>query len=216
MNLTLQQPMGTLSANMKPLKASAQSLRETTLALDTADTQALYDQLTQLPNRRLFIDRFNQTYLSSRRSITFTALLFLDLDKFKVVNDVYGHAVGDLLLIEVAKRIKAAVRDDDTVARLGGGEFGVLLANQGADEQRAIIEAEKISEEIRASIAMPVIIKQDGLDVAIDPQCTVSIGFSVFLFELGDRRAILEKLATLSNMAMIQAKKAGGNRIQIS
>lgn len=117
----LQQPMGTLSANMKPLKASAQSLRETTLALDTADTQVLYDQLTQLPNRRLFIDRFNQTYLSSRRSI-----------------------------------------------------------------------------------------------MAINLQCTVSIGITVFLFELGDRRAILQKLATMSNMAMNQAKKAGGNRIQTS
>ena len=183
------------------------------LAIAKRDT--LYDGLTKLPNRRLFIDRFNQAILTSGRSKTYAAILFLDLDKFKLVNDHYGHAVGDILLLEVAKRVKKSLRDVDTVARFGGDEFAVLISNLDVDKKRAITEVEMISEKIRSSIAMPVIAKRDHEELVINPQCTVSIGAALFLYTLGEPKAVLENILDLADKAMYQAKQAGGNQVQI-
>ncbi len=178
-----------------------------------ANAEALYDQLTLLPNRRLFIDRFDQVFLSSKRNKTHTAIVFLDLDKFKLVNDNYGHAVGDLLLIEVARRIKKAVRDTDTVARFGGDEFAVILSNLSADNKLAVTQVMAIGEKIRSSIAMPVTIEKGGTAFTISPQCTASIGINIFLYTLGEPKIIFENMLALSDAAMYQVKKAGGNQV---
>jgi diguanylate cyclase (GGDEF)-like protein len=177
------------------------------------NAQALYDELTKLPNRRLFIDRFNQTLLTSRRSKTYSAMLFLDLDKLKEINDGYGHAVGDLLLIEVARRAKASIRDTDTVARFGGDEFATLLNNLDVDINIATLEVEYIALKILNSIAMPISIEHDGQELIIHLQCTVSIGITLFLYETGDEKAFLENVLLRSDRAMYQAKKAGGNQV---
>jgi len=180
------------------------------------NSQALYDELTKLPNRRLFIDRFNQALLSSRRSKTYSAMLFLDLDKLKEINDDYGHAVGDLLLIEVAKRLKAPIRDTDTVARFGGDEFATLLNNLDVDINIATSEVEYIALKILNSIAMPISIEHDGQELIIQPQCTVSIGIALFLYETGEEKAFLENVLKSADKAMYQAKKAGGNQIKFN
>ncbi len=180
-----------------------------------ANAGALNDQLTKLPNRRLFTDRFNQVFLSSKRSKTYSALLFLDLDHLKAINDNYGHAAGDLLLIEVSKRVKKSIRDTDTVARFGGDEFAVLLGNLDADIKVATSEVESIAIKIRDSIAMPVTIEHGGDELVIEPQCTVSIGVSLFLYSVREENTILEKVLNLSDTAMYQAKREGGNRIKI-
>lgn len=180
------------------------------------NAQALYDELTKLPNRRLFIDRFNQALLTSRRSKTYSAMLFLDLDKLKEINDGYGHAVGDLLLIEVARRAKASIRDTDTVARFGGDEFATLLNNLDVDINIATSEVEYIALKILNSIAMPISIEHDGQELIIQPQCTVSIGATLFLYETGEEKAFLENVLKSADKAMYQAKKAGGNQIQFN
>lgn len=178
-----------------------------------ANAQALYDQLTLLPNRRLFIDRFSQTFLASKRNNSYTALLFLDLDKFKLVNDHYGHAAGDLLLIEVAARIKKSIRDTDTVARIGGDEFAALLSNLDPDKNIATSQVEVIAEKIRSSIAMPVKITHDKKELVIVPQCTISIGANLFLYSSVEPKIILENMLALSDEAMYRVKKAGGNQV---
>lgn len=205
-----------LDASHKKIQESEESLRLGALALDIANTQALYDTLTKLPNRRLFVDRCTQEILGSRRSKIYSALLFLDLYKFKPVNDGYGHAVGDELLIEVAERLKKSVRDTDTVARLGGDEFVVILTDLDTDKEFANREAVMIAEKIRSSIAMPVTARVSDVDFVIKPQCTASIGATVFLLSTGEPKAALEKILIQSDKAMYQAKKAGGNRIQLN
>ena len=181
--------------------------------LIAAQEDALYDDLTNLPNRRLFADRFNQALLSSRRSKTYLAIFFLDLDKFKLVNDSYGHEIGDYLLIEAADRIKKSIRDTDTVARFGGDEFAGLLTQLNQDKISANAEVALISEKIRSAIAMPVIAEHKGKKVVIHPQCTASIGVSLFLYTSGDSNAILKKILNLADTTMYQAKKEGGNQI---
>lgn len=183
--------------------------------LVTAKAEALYDQLTKLPNRRLFIDRFNQAVLSSRRSKSYVALLFFDLDKFKGVNDNYGHAAGDLLLLEVADRMQKSIRDTDTIARFGGDEFVVLLNDLGSDRKEAAAKVESIAEKIRSSIAMPVTIEHGGQSLIIKPQCTVSAGATLFLCAIGELKTSMESMLALADKTMYQAKKAGGNRIQM-
>lgn len=180
-----------------------------------ANKDSLYDQLTKLPNRRLFFDRFSHAMLSSRRSKTYSAILFMDLDKFKLVNDNYGHACGDYLLAEVSKRIKKAVRETDTVARFGGDEYAALLTNLSNNLETATSEVEAIAEKIRSSIAIPVAIEHDGAQIVIAPQCTISIGVILFLYSEGETKTILENMIALSDKEMYQVKKAGGNFFHI-
>ena len=180
-----------------------------------ANEDALYDQLTRLPNRRLFLDRFGQAMLSSRRSKTYSAILFMDLDKFKLVNDNYGHACGDYLLVEVSERIKKCVRETDTVARFGGDEYAALLTNLSSDLKTATCAVAEIAEKIRRSIADPVTVEHDGTQFVIDPQCTISVGAILFLYAQGETKTILENMIALSDKAMYQVKKAGGNFVHI-
>jgi diguanylate cyclase (GGDEF)-like protein/PAS domain S-box-containing protein len=165
---------------------------------------AFYDSLTQLPNRRLLIDRLQQSVAASVRSGRHGALLFLDMDHFKTINDTQGHAKGDKLLIEVAGRLQACVRDGDSVARLGGDEFVVVLEELSSNANEAATQTELVAEKIRNELGRPYVLD--------DFEClsSASIGISLFL---GHRESV-EELLMHSDVAMYQAKSAGRNAIR--
>lgn len=165
---------------------------------------AYYDLLTQLPNRRMLLDRLKQALATSSRSKHYGALLFLDLDNFKNLNDTRGHYVGDLLLVEIAHRLNVSVREDDTVARLGGDEFVVMLENLSDNMQEAAIQAGLISEKIRKAVAMSYLVQ--GLEL----WTTVSIGVSLFY----GHEASIDELLKHSDFAMYHAKQEGRNNIR--
>lgn len=174
---------------------------------------AFYDPLTQLPNRRLLIDRLGQTLASSRRSSRYGALMFLDLDNFKPLNDAHGHDVGDLLLIEAARRIVGCVREEDTVARFGGDEFVVMLKELDADNATSATQANIVAEKIRAALAKPYLLEllqeEDG-ELVVEHHCTSSIGIVLFANHEYDREDVLK----WADAAMYQAKAAGRNAIR--
>jgi len=174
---------------------------------------AFYDPLTQLPNRRLLNDRLSQTMAASKRSVRYSALMFLDMDNFKPLNDTHGHVVGDLLLIEVADRLKNCVREMDTVARFGGDEFVVVLSELNADIAESTSQAEIVAKKIRNTLSAPyqLTIKHEGaVDGAIEYHCTVSIGVVVFINHEASQGDILK----WADAAMYQAKEAGRNLIR--
>ena len=117
------------------------------VAEDEIRNLAFYDHLTGLPNRRLLIDRVRQAMASSSRSAQHCALLFLDLDNFKILNDTLGHDIGDLLLQQVASRVSNCVRKGDTVARLGGDEFVVMLEELSEFMQEAVMQTEAVGSK---------------------------------------------------------------------
>ena len=110
---------------------------------------AFLDPLTRLPNRRMLDDRLSQAIAASKRSGRYAAVMALDLDNFKRINDAHGHAVGDLLLIEVARRITSCVREVDTVARIGGDEFVAMLCELDTDKTQSAWQAKRIAEKVR-------------------------------------------------------------------
>ncbi len=174
---------------------------------------AFYDPLTKLPNRRLLSDRLSQAMAASKRGACHGAVMFLDLDNFKPLNDMHGHEVGDLLLIEVAERMKRCVRETDTVARFGGDEFVVVLSELKADRVESIAFATIVAEKIRRALAEPyrLTIKHDGTpDVTVEHHCGASIGVAMFLDHEGSQDDILKWADT----AMYQAKEAGRNSIR--
>ncbi|MDP2794089.1 MAG: EAL domain-containing protein [Sulfurisoma sp.] len=173
---------------------------------------AYYDQLTKLPNRRLLVDRINHALASSARRRRHGAILFIDLDHFKTLNDTQGHEVGDLLLIEVARRLLSCVREVDTVARLGGDEFVVMLEDLSEDRNAAANETEMIGENIRGALNRPFTLGSTHHDMAgaIDYQCTASIGASLFL----ESKDTIDDLLKHADVAMYHAKDAGRNAIR--
>ena len=176
---------------------------------------AFYDTLTQLPNRRLLDDRLSQAISANRRSGGFGALMFLDLDNFKPLNDTCGHAVGDLLLKEAALRLKACVREMDTVARFGGDEFVVLLTELDTDWQHARQFAEKVAQKIKTAMASPYSLQvpdQNNPEQRVEHRCTASIGVVVF----ASAGASAQDLTKWADAAMYQAKNEGRNRICFS
>ena len=162
---------------------------------------AFFDALTELPNRRLLTDRLRQAILSSARTGHHGALMFLDLDHFKQLNDTRGHDVGDLLLQQVAQRLQACVREGDSVARLGGDEFVVLLESLSQQETEAATQAELIANKILQALGQPYVLR----DMAYDS--TPSIGIVVFSKEQEEIDELLKK----ADVAMYQAKSAGRN-----
>jgi diguanylate cyclase (GGDEF)-like protein/PAS domain S-box-containing protein len=164
---------------------------------------AFFDPLTQLPNRRLLQDRLQQAMASSVRSGRRGALIFLDLDHFKVINDTQGHATGDLLLIEVARRLQRCVREGDSVARLSGDEFVVVLENLSREKDAAATQAELVAEKIRDELNQTFILKN------YECQAAASIGISLFL----GHQESMEELFKHADVAMYQAKSAGRNAI---
>lgn len=162
---------------------------------------ALYDPLTDLPNRRLFEDRLQNALALARRDDNRLALLFLDLDQFKQVNDEYGHDVGDMLLQELARRISACIRESDTVSRIGGDEFLILLHGV-----QTPADAFVVAETIRAMICQPVVLDAvlAGLELAVSP----SIGIAHYPEHGGEYRQLIR----CADEAMYGAKRQGGNR----
>ena len=174
---------------------------------------AFHDALTGLPNRRLLNDRLSQTMAVSKRSGYFGALMFLDLDNFKPLNDKYGHGVGDLLLIEAARRIGSCVRETDTVARFGGDEFVVMLGELEVNKAESTAQARIVAEKLRAALAEPYLltIQQEGkAEFTVEHHCTSSIGVVIFINHEADQEDILK----WADMAMYQAKEDGRNLIR--
>jgi len=174
---------------------------------------AFYDTLTNLPNRRLLNDRLRLAMAASRRSACHGALMFIDLDNFKPLNDTHGHVVGDLLLIEAADRLKSCVRAMDTVARLGGDEFVVMLSDLDADKAESTSQAELVAEKIRTHLSAPYRLRvgHDGTGgTTVEHLCTASIGVVVFINHEGSQDDILRWADT----AMYEAKAAGRNLIR--
>ncbi len=165
---------------------------------------AFYDVLTGLPNRRLLMDRLHAALAASSRSGHHGALLFIDLDKFKAINDVLGHSVGDQMLIEVAARILACVRESDTVARLGGDEFVVLMPDLDAEPDIASQKTAMVAEKIRLALNAPYHFK--GSTQHSSP----SIGVSLYLGSEESAAALLRQ----ADMAMYKAKDAGRNTLR--
>ena len=160
--------------------------------------QALFDDLTGLPNRRLLTDRLSQGLATARRENHKIALLYIDLDGFKLVNDSFGHAAGDLVLIGVAQRLKSRIREADTLARIGGDEFTVLLTHIGCKE-----DAEKVAEQLLEGFGSPFTI--EGHEITIG----ASVGISTF----PDHESENDDLLQQADTAMYQAKKQGKNRV---
>jgi diguanylate cyclase (GGDEF)-like protein len=152
------------------------------------------------------------TMSASKRSRRYVALMFVDLDNFKPLNDKYGHDLGDLLLIEAARRIASCVRDVDTVSRFGGDEFVVLLSDLDTDNAEAIAQARIVAEKIRASLSVPYFleIQQEGqTQISVEHHCTSSIGVVVVI----NHEATAENILKWADIAMYQAKEAGRDRV---
>lgn len=162
-------------------------------------TQANYDALTGLPNRRLLQDRLEQHLIKARRTGSPLALLFIDLDRFKEINDTLGHAKGDVMLVEAARRIRECVRESDTVARLGGDEFTVILAEFSGRPQ-----IERITQHIIQELAHPFYFENDEMGYYI----SASIGISLYPDDATD----LEGLLKHADQALYVAKAEGRSR----
>ena len=162
---------------------------------------AFYDPLTNLPNRRLLFDRLQQAILTSCRTDQHGALMFLDLDHFKQLNDSLGHDVGDILLQQVAARLQACVREGDSIARMGGDEFVMLIESLSVYPNEAATQAEGIAQKILAALSKPYTLREHTYVI------TPSIGIVVFLHQLDS----LEELIKKADVAMYQAKTAGRN-----
>lgn len=165
--------------------------------------RAYYDSLTKLPNRQLLLDRLEQAIMTSQRSGDYNAILFIDLDRFKSINDSLGHNTGDLLLIDTAARIKHCIREIDTAARFGGDEYVVLLKHIGSEQDEASFNAKRIAENINQSFQQPFILNQQEIHI------TCSIGIS--LFPIADDS--VEDIIKHADTAMYSAKESGRNKI---
>jgi diguanylate cyclase (GGDEF)-like protein/PAS domain S-box-containing protein len=165
---------------------------------------AFYDPLSQLPNRRLLLDRLHQGIATGARNRTGGALMFLDLDNFKTLNDTKGHAIGDLLLIEVSRRLQACVREGDTVARFGGDEFVLLLESLSEDSAHAAVQARAIGEKVLKSLSDPY--ELEGSEF----HSSSSMGITLFI----NYKDTMDELLKQADTAMYEAKKSGRNTLR--
>jgi diguanylate cyclase (GGDEF)-like protein len=203
--ITLWSLIGHYEANVNHEMALQQQLAR---ALDSAreanqklEQLAFNDVLTGLPNRRLLLDRLKQALIASHRQQSHGAVLFLDLNKFKQLNDTHGHLAGDQLLVEVAQRLLRAVRQSDTVARLGGDEFVILLERLGSEPQVAQADADCVAQKIAQSLSQPYVLG------TVRYSTSASIGVTLFLGSASDPEQVLRQ----ADAAMYQAKREGGH-----
>lgn len=173
-------------------------------AADEIRNLAFFDPLTGLPNRRLLLDRLSQAMASSSRSGKEGALLFIDLDNFKELNDTLGHDVGDMLLKEVAQRLSSSVREGDTVARLGGDEFVVMVEDLSGIPIEAASQVELVGDKILAALNQPYILG------AHECRNTPSIGATLF----NTYQSSIDELLKQADIAMYQSKTAGRNQLR--
>mgnify|MGYP000004513742 CR=1 FL=1 len=172
---------------------------------------AFYDPLTNLPNRRLLNDRIDLAIATSKRTGKYAGLMMLDLDNFKPLNDQHGHDVGDLLLIEAAHRLRACIREVDTVARFGGDEFVIVINELHADKAHADEYLLEIAEKVRGKIAEPFNLQSTTMNMKllIQHRCTASIGCLSFAGKTRQGRDLLK----IADKEMYQAKQLGRNRV---
>ncbi|MFA6969794.1 MAG: diguanylate cyclase [Gallionella sp.] len=173
-------------------------------AADEIKHLAFYDPLTHLPNRRLLLDRLKQALASSARNGRSGAILFIDLDNFKTLNDTLGHDIGDLLLQQVALRLESCVREGDTVARLGGDEFVVMLKDLSDEPVEAEAQTKVIGNKILATLNLPYQLAMH------EYRNTPSIGAAIFR----DHQKSHDELLKQADTAMYQSKKAGRNTLR--
>lgn len=181
---------------------------------DQMHQMAFHDPLTQLPNRHLLNDRLNQAMAANERNGCHGAVMTLDLDNFKAINDTHGHPVGDSLLVEAASRLKDVVREMDTVARFGGDEFVVLLSTLNAGRDESTLQAGLVAEKIRVRLSTPywLTVSNPGeADTRIEHRCTASIGVVIFMSREASQRDIVK----WADSAMYLAKETGGNSVRI-
>jgi diguanylate cyclase (GGDEF)-like protein len=165
--------------------------------------QAYSDELTNLPNRNYFMEQLAKTLAQSRRHDYFSALLFFDLDNFKIINDTLGHHTGDKLLADVGMRLRKVIRKEDTAARLGGDEFVIIVTNLGSEPQHAADQARLIAEKVHNALAMPFNM------AGHEHHLTMSTGINLFPFDSEDINDILK----FADTAMYRAKESGRNAI---
>jgi diguanylate cyclase (GGDEF)-like protein len=174
---------------------------------------AFHDALTQLPNRRLMIDRLEQAMLAGKRTGKYCALMFIDLDNFKPLNDTFGHETGDQMLVQAAQRLTACVRAIDTVARFGGDEFVLLISDLAVDYADTERQASEIAEKIRQAMAEPYgleVAHGNALSAVVSHVSTVSMG--VALFKGGE--LAVDDVLHRADTAMYQAKMNGRNLVR--
>lgn len=173
---------------------------------------ANHDFLTQLPNRRLFMERLDMALAECRRNGRFAAVMFLDLDNFKSLNDSHGHEAGDLLLIQTAERLRRCLREIDTIARIGGDEFAVIVGSLDISLAGSKDRASVIAEKIATIVSEPYVLslhKTGAVQSTIKHYCTASIGVVLF----GNHRYTPDELLGWADGAMYRSKSAGKNSI---
>ncbi len=182
----------------------ARDISEAKVAEEKIWGLAFFDPLTGLANRRLLFERLTHSLIATSRSHRKRALLFIDLDDFKTLNDTLGHHIGDLMLQEVARRLTHCIRETDTVGRLGGDEFVVMLEDLSETTENAAAQAKAVAEKILAAIAFPYVLAEH------DCCSGSSIGISVF----GDNENGMNEILQQADIAMYEAKAAGRNTIR--
>ncbi|MCC7228394.1 MAG: EAL domain-containing protein, partial [Burkholderiaceae bacterium] len=195
-------PIRNLQNQIIGVSATARDISERKRAESQIERLAFSDPLTGLPNRRLLMDRLERALVLAHRNQQLSALLFIDLDNFKMVNDTLGHDTGDVLLKDVAMRLKSCVREGDTVARLGGDEFVVLLENLNGGTIEATEQSGVVGSKILTALSKPY-----QLD-SHEQYGSASIGVTLFG---ADRNETVEELLKRSELAMYDAKAAGRN-----
>lgn len=198
--LTIKLPLRHEDGSIYALCGIATDISEQKDVEEYMRRMAQYDALTNLPNRALFTDRLQQAFSAAKRGHEHFALMYIDLDKFKPINDTFGHAVGDLLLYEAAQRMQGCVRQSDTVARIGGDEFVVLLPSLKQDQ-----DAPEVAEKIRHSLNLPFEFSGHILNISS------SIGVAIYPAH-GDNEKELVKNA---DIAMYYAKENGRNNVTL-
>lgn len=174
-------------------------------AQDEVVSLAFYDQLTELPNRRLLLDRLGHALAVSSRNKIYGALLYIDLDHFKTINDTQGHDVGDVMLQEIGRRLRLTMRDEDTIARLGGDEFVVLLEDLNADQEQAAAQAKRVGNKLMDVLRGAYVLQGKEYPASF------SIGIALYR-ELAEGG--IHEILKRADMAMYEAKKAGRNTLR--